>query len=1105
MAINKIDKSIPRTGPQSLNGDLIPSTDGRWSIGRSDRRIARLYVKELIAESTVSSSTISETVENADTVDFIHASTTPTANYLYPLNSGAVYPTTVYPQALLLDGSRSLSADWDAGSYKITARQLESDVTTGTAPLVIASTTVVNNLNADEVDGYDGSELAALAENETITGTWTFPSTGFNVGADVTVNRNAANILGLASGDSIKIPSDGYLYFGDDVQINRASANVVQLAAGDSLLVSATGSVQFGSTISLGYNADNRLELATGDSLSVPGNIRAGASGAASALLEAYGTSIQMQLSYDGSNYATFAVGTGGNLTLRPIGDLILDPDGQDVLPEDNYDVSLGKIDKKYLSLYAAELWVETLVAQSTIATIGGRIIVAPTTTLTLFLDSADTEMEVKHNQIERNDIQYMEANSNVEFLRSQGIAIKDADDTNDWFIITGDYTSFFTDGTKFTVVESTGNDDEWTCDGNSTYSGGDTTIPVLEDITDGTNDGYILYTGSQEVGGPFLYLNLDRNMDASGANDWYAGDAMVNTGKSTNNDDGFIDLYSIQGVDNTSSNGPTIVGNVRQSTTYNDWTESWAIGNLNGLYGQSSDKYGIGLGKYAIDTEYITILPGANGIQFYSDNQVHAQLTGSAWTMGYVSGGEYVQISSSGIEMYSGGDKTINMDAATSDVTLGKVETDSANIFWDADGGGSTGQLKFRGGTNGTVTEAYIDTDGSIRCGGGTVKLDSDGIDIEVSTSYSSTRAYRLIDTSSNDIFSLQGQVASGDNYVRAFTESVSGRGSYLLMGAALPSSEVGEVSLGVYKNSAYVSSIRMVSNALDENSMEIDVEGDIDIEFDGTLDIRSDTYSVVNIDATNGHSIFYGSIGINRSTFTDITQGLVIDQEGNDDHILQLHSDDVNHTGTAIAPTTCYGLMSKLTAGAGGLAIAGLRDSASGSQGISLFGYILNSANTDKDGTARSIVEVSGSQIASNDVANVAANGNVFGVRAQISGAQATVWFVDVEGDMYRDGSTNTFDEYDDAIALRDLSKGLSEGWNDWLMYNKESLRDMGVIAYSDDAPRPMVSQKKLDALLVGGVTQNRQKIDEMARQLAVMETALEQLGVDTVKLLE
>lgn len=58
---------------------------------------------------------------------------------------------------LKADGTIPLTANWDAGSYKITAQQLESDVATGTAPLVITSTTKVSNLNADLLDDQTGS------------------------------------------------------------------------------------------------------------------------------------------------------------------------------------------------------------------------------------------------------------------------------------------------------------------------------------------------------------------------------------------------------------------------------------------------------------------------------------------------------------------------------------------------------------------------------------------------------------------------------------------------------------------------------------------------------------------------------------------------------------------------------------------------------------------------------------------------------------------------------------------------------------------------------------------------------------------------------------
>jgi sugar lactone lactonase YvrE len=57
--------------------------------------------------------------------------------------------------ALNADGSVPLTANWDAGSFEIRAQTFQSDVATGTAPIIVASTTVVSNLNADQVDGCD--------------------------------------------------------------------------------------------------------------------------------------------------------------------------------------------------------------------------------------------------------------------------------------------------------------------------------------------------------------------------------------------------------------------------------------------------------------------------------------------------------------------------------------------------------------------------------------------------------------------------------------------------------------------------------------------------------------------------------------------------------------------------------------------------------------------------------------------------------------------------------------------------------------------------------------------------------------------------------------
>src|SRR3990170_4528210 len=75
-----------------------------------------------------------------------------------------------HPQYLLAAGTRALTGNWDAGSFEIRAETFESDVATGTAPLIVASTTLVTNLNADLLDGQTGSYYLDRANH---TGTQT--------------------------------------------------------------------------------------------------------------------------------------------------------------------------------------------------------------------------------------------------------------------------------------------------------------------------------------------------------------------------------------------------------------------------------------------------------------------------------------------------------------------------------------------------------------------------------------------------------------------------------------------------------------------------------------------------------------------------------------------------------------------------------------------------------------------------------------------------------------------------------------------------------------------------------------------------------------------
>ncbi len=313
--------------------------------------------------------------------------------------------------------------------------------------------------------------------------------------------------------------------------------------------------------------------------------------------LHVLATSEQLRLGFDVSNYASFIVGSGGNLTVAPTGDFIFNPTGNDILPTTNYDLNIGSLSKKYLTLHAAELWVETLVAQDTIATIGGRILVGPTTVLTSDLTNVATTILVKHNQMASGDRVYMEANGKVEFMS-------------------------------------------------------------IDSAPGGV--------------GPYSYT-VTRNLDGTGANVWNAGDAVFNTGTTG---DGFIDLYSFSGLA-SGTTGPTIVGNVRNSSTYNDWTEHWAIGNLDGLYGYGSTTYGAAFGAYS-EEAYITI-DSSNGVRFFdSADAIQAQLTGTTWTMG-VTSTEHINITSTAIQLKDGATVYTSLSGGT--LTLGLTSAEHVSI----------------------------------------------------------------------------------------------------------------------------------------------------------------------------------------------------------------------------------------------------------------------------------------------------------------------------------------------------------------------------------------------------------------------------------------
>ena len=67
------------------------------------------------------------------------------------------------PVYVLADGSREMSANWDMGSFVVPNSNFITDVSVGTQPYACTSTTLNNNLNADLLDGQEGSYYAAAS------------------------------------------------------------------------------------------------------------------------------------------------------------------------------------------------------------------------------------------------------------------------------------------------------------------------------------------------------------------------------------------------------------------------------------------------------------------------------------------------------------------------------------------------------------------------------------------------------------------------------------------------------------------------------------------------------------------------------------------------------------------------------------------------------------------------------------------------------------------------------------------------------------------------------------------------------------------------------
>ena len=138
---------------QYLRTDGTRALSGNWNAG----------AKSITTTSTLSGSQIISTIADG-TKPFDVISKTVSTN----LNADMV--DGVHGPFVEADGTQALTADWDAGAFEIRALTFESDVAPGAgAPFTVASTDLVTNLNADQLDGHEATAFVHVA-GDTMSG-----------------------------------------------------------------------------------------------------------------------------------------------------------------------------------------------------------------------------------------------------------------------------------------------------------------------------------------------------------------------------------------------------------------------------------------------------------------------------------------------------------------------------------------------------------------------------------------------------------------------------------------------------------------------------------------------------------------------------------------------------------------------------------------------------------------------------------------------------------------------------------------------------------------------------------------------------------------------
>jgi len=207
-----VSGSSPSLNTINASGNILPVSDDASDLGSSAKKFKDLYI-----DGTGNFDAVNIDGGTIDGATIATSDITVGAGKTLNVAAGTLTTSGTQNKTILQSGIANNDADVDFQGFEVRAQTFESDVTTGTAPLVVASTTQVANLNASLLGGAD------FASPGTIGGTAPGVASFTTLNASAVTSLSGDVNLGNALADDINLAGHITGSAGANVSMSLAS------------------------------------------------------------------------------------------------------------------------------------------------------------------------------------------------------------------------------------------------------------------------------------------------------------------------------------------------------------------------------------------------------------------------------------------------------------------------------------------------------------------------------------------------------------------------------------------------------------------------------------------------------------------------------------------------------------------------------------------------------------------------------------------------------------------------------------------------------------------------------------------------------------------